>query len=73
MILGVLEDGELPADHMEAAGDAEHIRNLGGVLYNVAAAASGSESDTSSSRYSSSDNGSRNNDSQARKKRKRSE
>jgi hypothetical protein len=65
IIMGVLEDGELPADHMESASDGEHIRSLGNVLFNVAAAASGS--DTGSSEGSSSG------DSQARKKRKRSE
>jgi len=67
MIMGVLEDGELPADHMESASDGEHIRTLGGVLFNVAAAASGSDTEATS------DGGSSNADSQGRKKRKRSD
>lgn len=67
IVMGVLEDGELPADHMESASDGEHIHALGSVLYNVAAAASGSETEVSS------DGGSSDGDSQSRKKRKRSE
>lgn len=67
ILMGVLEDGELPADHMESASDGEHIRTLGGVLFNVAAAASGSDTEVSS------DGGSSNADSQGRKKRKRSD
>jgi len=61
IIMGVLEDGELPADHMESASDQEHIHSLGTVLFGVASAASGS------------DTGSSDGDSQGRKKRKRSE
>lgn len=64
IVMGVLEDGELPADHMDS-GDGGHIRGLGNVLFNVAAATSGSET--------SSDGGSSDADSQSRKKRKRSE
>jgi 5-methylcytosine-specific restriction endonuclease McrA len=64
MVLGVLEDGELP-DHPDSAGDTERIRSLGGVLFRVAAAASGSDTETPSE-GSGSDGGSR-------KKRKRSE
>lgn len=60
MVLGVLEDGELPA---ESAEDAENIRRLGGVLFNVAAAASGSDTEVSS----------QGSGSESRKKRKRSE
>lgn len=67
ILMGVLEDGELPADHMESASDTEHIRTLGGVLFDVAAAASGSDTEVTS------DGGSSNADSQGRKKRKRSE
>lgn len=67
MIMSVLEDGELPADHMDSASDGEHIQNLGHVLYGVAAGASGSETDITS------DGGSSEADSQSRKKRKRSE
>ena len=59
MVLGVLEDGELPA---ESAEEAENIRRLGGVLFSVAAAASGSDTDSS-----------RGSGSESRKKRKRSE
>ena len=59
MVLGVLEDGELPA---ESAEEAENIRRLGGVLFSVAAAASGSDSDST-----------RGSGSESRKKRKRSE
>jgi hypothetical protein len=60
MILGVLEDGELPA---ESAEETENIRRLGGVLFNVAAAASGSDTEVSS----------QGSGSESRKKRKRSE
>lgn len=59
--MGVLEDGELPSDHMSAS-DSEQIHTLGGVLFNVAQGVSGSESEASSAT-----------DSQSRKKRKRSE
>ncbi|RDW77170.1 hypothetical protein BP6252_05223 [Coleophoma cylindrospora] len=64
VVMGVLEEGEL-ADDMDAP-DGEHVRTLGNVLFNVAAAASGSDTERSS-------DGSSGNDSQARKKRKRSE
>jgi hypothetical protein len=64
VVLGVLEDGELP-DTVESASDAERIHKLGGVLYNVAAAASGSETGSENT-GSDGDNGSR-------RKRKRSE
>jgi len=60
MVLGVLEDGELPA---ESAEEAENIRRLGGVLFSVAAAASGSDTEVSS----------QGSGSESRKKRKRSE
>jgi hypothetical protein len=63
IVMGVLEDGELPSEHLES-GDGEHIHSLGSVLFNVAQAASGS--DTSSDDSSDAD-------SQSRKKRKRSE
>jgi hypothetical protein len=64
--MGVLEDGELPSDHMESASDGEHIHSLGSVLFNVAAAASGSDTELTS-------DGSSDGDSQSRKKRKRSD
>lgn len=64
--MGVLEDGELPSDHMESASDGEHIHSLGSVLFNVAAAASGSDTELTS-------DGSSDCDSQSRKKRKRSD
>jgi 5-methylcytosine-specific restriction endonuclease McrA len=67
IVMGVLEDGELPSDHMESASDGEHIHSLGSVLFNVAAAASGSDSDGTS------DGGSSDGDNQSRKKRKRSD
>jgi hypothetical protein len=67
MIMGVLEDGELPADHMDSGSEGEHIQNLGHVLYGVAANASGSETEVTS------DGSSSEADSQSRKKRKRSE
>jgi C2H2 transcription facotor len=67
MIMGVLEDGELPADNMESASDGEHIQTLGHVLYGVAASASGSETEVTS------EGGSSDADGQSRKKRKRSE
>jgi len=60
MVLGVLEEGEVPA---ESAEEAAHICRLGSVLFNIAAAASGSESDVSS----------QGSGSESRKKRKRSE
>jgi hypothetical protein len=64
MLLGVLEDGELPKDHGDSASDGE-IRGLGRVLFEVAAAAPGSDISEGSSSDS---------DSQSRKnKRKRSE
>ena len=68
MILGVLEDGELPHDHgfQESDGDNpggdREIRQYGKVLFEVAAAAPGSETDPSSS----------DSDANSRKKRKRS-
>lgn len=67
IVMGVLEDGELPSDHMESASDGEHIHSLGSVLFNVAAAASGSDSELTS------DGGSSDGDNQSRKKRKRSD
>ena len=68
IVMGVLEDGELPSDHMESS-DGDHIHTLGSVLFNVAAAASGSDSeDTSVGGSSEADS-----QSQSRKKRKRSE
>jgi C2H2 transcription facotor len=66
IVMGVLEDGELPSDHMESASDGEHIHSLGSVLFNVAAAASGSDTELTS-------DGSSDCDSQSRKKRKRSD
>jgi hypothetical protein len=60
MVLGVLEDGELPAECVE---DQENLHRQGGVLYSVAAAANGSDTEASSQ-------GSGND---SRKKRKRSE
>jgi len=62
IVMGVLEDGEVPSDHMESTSDSEQIQRLGGVLFDVAQQASGSDSDGSSGT-----------DSQSRKKRKRSE
>lgn len=56
--MGVLEDGELPSDHMESASDGEHIHTLGANLFNAAAAVSGSDDSS---------------DETQRKKRKRSE
>jgi len=67
ILMGVLEDGEIAADHMESASDGEHIRSMGRTLFNVAAAASGSDTEHTS------EGGSSNGDSQGRKKRKRSE
>lgn len=67
IVMGVLEDGELPADHMESGSDGDHIHSLGNVLFGVAAAASGSETEVSSDGVSSEG------DSQSRKKRKRSQ
>ncbi|TAQ89533.1 hypothetical protein B7494_g2137 [Chlorociboria aeruginascens] len=67
IVMGVLEDGEVPSDQMESASDGEHISSLGNVLYSVAAGASGSDTEGSS------DNGSIDGDSQSRKKRKRSD
>lgn len=61
IVMGVLEDGELPSDHMSAS-DSEQVHQLGGVLFNVAQGVSGSESEASSG-----------SDSQSRKKRKRSD
>ena len=64
ILMGVLEDGELPNDHKYGESDSEpEIRNYGKVLYQVAAAAPGSDGEPSSS----------DSDSQSRKKRKRSE
>jgi C2H2 transcription facotor len=65
MVMGVLEEGELADDGMDAP-DGEHVRTLGSVLFNVAAAASGSDTEISS-------DGSSGGDSQGRKKRKRSD
>lgn len=65
IIMGVLEDGELPSDHLESASDGEHIQQLGNVLFRVAASASGSDTEVSSE-------GNSGNDGQSRKKRKRS-
>ncbi|KAH9221637.1 hypothetical protein DL95DRAFT_402966 [Leptodontidium sp. 2 PMI_412] len=67
IVMGVLEDGELPSDHHESASEGEHIGTMGNILFRVAAGVSGSDTDPSS------DNGSTDNDSQGRKKRKRSE
>ncbi|RFU24226.1 hypothetical protein B7463_g12113, partial [Scytalidium lignicola] len=66
IVMGILEDGEVPSDHNESTSDGEHIHTLGSVLFNVAATASGSDSDASTDGTSEGDN-------QARKKRKRSE
>jgi uncharacterized Zn-finger protein len=60
IVMGVLEDGEVPHDHADSASEGE-IRGLGKVLFDVAAAAPGSDESSSDS------------DSQSRKKRKRSE
>jgi hypothetical protein len=62
IIMGVLEDGELPADHPDSSSDGD-ISGMGKALYEAAAAAPGSEPSESSSES----------DSQSRKKRKRSE
>ncbi|KAK2628257.1 hypothetical protein QTJ16_002903 [Diplocarpon rosae] len=65
IVMGVLEDGELPSDHPESASEGEHINTMGNILFRVAAGVSGSDSDPSTDSSTS-------NDSQARKKRKRS-
>ena len=67
IVMGVLEDGELPADHIEMTDDPEHIRAYSKVLFSVAAAVSGSDSDPSTDGTHSSTG------SQARRKRKRSQ
>lgn len=64
IVMGVLEDGELPQDHRDSGADSgseADIHSMGKVLFEVAAAAPGSETSESD------------NDSQGRKKRKRSE
>merc|ERR1711964_894144 len=66
IVMGVLEDGELPSDHPESASEGEHINTMGNILFRVAAGIPGSDTDPSS-------DGSTDNDSQGRKKRKRSE
>lgn len=64
ILMGVLEDGELPSDHKYGESESEpEIRHYGKVLYQVAAAAPGSDGEPSSS----------DSDSQSKKKRKRSE
>lgn len=63
IVMGVLEDGELPADHPDSASDGE-TRGMGRVLFEAAAAAPGSEPSEGSTTDS---------DSQSRRKRKRSE
>ncbi|CAL3962033.1 unnamed protein product [Diplocarpon coronariae] len=65
IVMGVLEDGELPSDHPESASEGEHINTMGNILFRVAAGVSGSDTDPSTDSSSS-------HDSQARKKRKRS-
>jgi hypothetical protein len=66
--MGVLEDGELPSDHMgHSESDTEQVQSLGGILFRVAATASGSGSDPDTT-----DDGSSGDNSQSRKKRKRS-
>ncbi|KAF4611390.1 hypothetical protein G7Y89_g15623 [Cudoniella acicularis] len=62
IVMGVLEDGEVPSDHLDSTSDGEHIHSMGSVLFNIAAAASGSDTDSSTSEGES-----------TRKKRKRSE
>jgi C2H2 transcription facotor len=62
IIMGVLEDGELPADHPDSGSDGD-IHSLGKALFEAAAAVPGSEPSESSS----------DSDGQSRKKRKRSE
>jgi len=62
IVMGVLEDGEVPSDHPDSGSDGE-IRSMGKVLFEVAVAAPGSDASDSSS----------DSDSQSRKKRKRSE
>ncbi|KAK0126446.1 hypothetical protein ONS95_008045 [Cadophora gregata] len=66
IVMGVLEDGELPSDHPESASEGEQVNTMGNILFRVAAGISGSDTDPSS-------DGSTDNDSQGRKKRKRSE
>lgn len=65
IVMGVLEDGELPSDHPQSESDGEHIQQLGNILFRVAATASGSDSETTEESSSA--------DSQSRKKRKRSD
>lgn len=67
IVMGVLEDGELPSDHLDSGSDGERIQSMGNVLFHAAAAASGSDTDRTS------ENGSSDNDNSSRKKRKRSE
>jgi hypothetical protein len=67
IVMGVLEDGELPSDHPHSESDGEHVQSLGNILFRVAATASGSGSDSDSH------DGSSGTDSQSRKKRKRSD
>jgi 5-methylcytosine-specific restriction endonuclease McrA len=69
IVMGVLEDGELPGDHLgHSESDTEQVQSLGGILFRVAATASGSGSDTEIT----SEESSSGTDSQSRKKRKRS-
>lgn len=69
IVMGVLEDGELPSDHPHSdASDGENVQQLGSILFRVAATASGSGSDNEPTSADSSGN-----DSQSRKKRKRSD
>jgi len=63
IVMGVLEDGEVPSDLADSASDGE-IQRLGKVLFEVAAAVPGSDASDASSSES---------ESQSRRKRKRSE
>lgn len=70
VIMGVLEEGEVPSDYLEAGSDGDQSHTLGSVLYKIAAAVSGSESEVSEG---SSEGSSSAKDNSSRKKRKRSE
>lgn len=67
IVMGILEDGEVPSDHGESNSDGEQIHTLGSVLYNATAAVSGSDTELSS------DGTASDGDNQSRKKRKRSD
>lgn len=67
IVMGVLEDGEVPGGMMESGSEEEHLHSLGSALFRAAAEVSGSETELSSG----SDHAPAGN--QSRKKRKRSD